>query len=130
MYEKDELAKKKLYLNLYASLTHSVKILSNIIDSLQSDSAQKHFSSQTASELNHIIEHLNSLATDKYLLCAHIVQLINTLQNETEKNILLLKYVEDYTWEEISEQLNYSPRQIYNLHHKALSHLKFNGSPD
>jgi len=31
--------------------------------------------------------------------------------------------IRGYTWEEISEHLNYSLRQIYNIHNHALEHL-------
>ena len=45
------------------------------------------------------------------------------MSDETEKELLILKYIKGHTWEEVAELMNYSLRQIYNLHKQALSHF-------
>ena len=114
MVGNESIAQKKQYLNLYATLNQTINILSEIATSLNQDDNRKFFSLQTNLEIEQIVNHLNNFAQDKYSVCKHILQLINALPNETEKNILLLKYINGFTWEEISEHLNYSLRQIYN----------------
>lgn len=123
MIGNESIAQKKQYLNLYATLNQTINILSEIAASLSQDDNRKFFSLQTNLEIEQIVDHLNNFAQDKYSVCRHILQMINALPNETEKNILLLKYIHGYTWEEISEHLNYSLRQIYNIHNHALEHL-------
>ncbi len=51
---------------------------------------------------------------------------IEEMENKTEKTLLTLKYIERYTWEEVCEKMNYSLRQIYNLHNSVLKHYKLN----
>lgn len=123
MVGNESIKQKKQYLNLYATLSQTINILSEIAASLSQDKNRKFFSRQTNLEIEQIVNHLNDFAQDKYSVCRHILQLINDLPSETEKNILLLKYIHGYTWEEISEHLNYSLRQIYNIHNHALEHL-------
>lgn len=120
------LSAKKKYLNLYASLGQTIRTLSDIISCLEDDTSRSYISCQLNTQIESIIYHLNNLTQDKILICNHILQCINSLDNETEKNILLLKYISCYTWEQISELLNYSLRQIYYLHNHALEHLNLN----
>jgi DNA-directed RNA polymerase specialized sigma subunit len=59
----------------------------------------------------------------KNQICKKIVKNVNQMDSEIEKDILLLKYISGYTWEEISEMTNYSLRQVYNIHNRALKHF-------
>ncbi len=52
-----------------------------------------------------------------------ILSNINRLDQELEKNVLIQKYISGYTWEQICENLDYSLRQIYNIHNRALNSL-------
>lgn len=79
---------------------------------------------QTDQEINNIAEHIEQLVEDKCSVCRSVLQSIEMLSDETEKNILLLKYIYGKTWEEISEDLSYSLRQVYYLHKHALEHLE------
>lgn len=128
MIRRESAVQKKQYLNLYAALNQTVNILSKIAVSLSQEESRTFFSLQTNLEIEQIVNHLNHFARDKCSVCRHILQLIDTLPDETEKNVLLLKYIHGYTWEEISEYLNYSLRQIYNIHKHALEHLQFESS--
>lgn len=46
--------------------------------------------------------------------------LINQLEDEKYKLLLTYRYMENLTWETISEKMNYDVRWIYVLHKKAL----------
>lgn len=49
---------------------------------------------------------------------------INSQKDETERLLLTLRYIENLTWEEISEKMNCSTRHIYRLHKIALQNFK------
>ena len=48
---------------------------------------------------------------------------IDGLTNGTLKNLLLLRYIDDYTWEEIAVAMNYSYVHVCRLHGQALSEI-------
>ena len=50
---------------------------------------------------------------------------INGVEDEKLKELLLLKYIDCKTWEEVSEEMRYSNQHIYELHNKALKIIKF-----
>lgn len=45
---------------------------------------------------------------------------IENVKNANEALLLRYRYIEGYGWEEISELMNYSPRNIHYMHKKAL----------
>jgi len=61
--------------------------------------------------------------TNKFNRYVTIIDSIEKLENETEKNVLKIKYIHCKTWEEVCEIMNYSYRQIHNIHKKALKNL-------
>lgn len=52
-----------------------------------------------------------------------IIENIEKMQNETEKNVLRLKYIHLLTWEEVSVQMNYSLQHVYKIHNTALKNF-------
>ena len=48
---------------------------------------------------------------------------IDNVKNGTEAMLLRYRYIDGCDWEEISELLNYSPRNIHYMHHKALKEI-------
>lgn len=52
-----------------------------------------------------------------------ILQCISAIEDPTEQTLLRLKYIHGNTLESIAETLNYSLRQIHNIHRHALEHL-------
>ncbi len=57
-------------------------------------------------------------------LCAvklEIFNLISSLENNTHRQLLMLRYIEYMSWEEISEEMHYSEKWVRtNLHNAAL----------
>ena len=45
---------------------------------------------------------------------------IENVKNANEALLLRYRYIDGYGWEEISELMNYSPRNIHYMHKKAL----------
>lgn len=53
----------------------------------------------------------------------NIIQCIETVTDPVEQNVLRLKYIHGDTLEVIAEKLNYSLRQIHNIHRHAVEHI-------
>lgn len=124
------LMRKKNYLNAYSLLHSSVTICLQLLHLIE----QEHEMCKEAAEsisvqlrirhgTKNLIKTLSLLIDEKNSLCNNILLKIDQMEDETEKNILILKYIQNHTWEEICEIMNYSLRQIYNLHNRALEHF-------
>ena len=53
-----------------------------------------------------------------------LIKAIDLHKDEKERLLLRLRYIEYLTWEEISDKMNYSARQIYRLHKQALKNFE------
>lgn len=53
-----------------------------------------------------------------------IRETIGKQENDTEKLLLRLRYIEHLTWEKIAVAMNYSIMQVYRVHKNALKNLK------
>lgn len=51
---------------------------------------------------------------------AEIITAIEAVQDETQKTVLTLRYIEGLKWEQIQEKLHYEETQIFVLHGRAL----------
>lgn len=49
---------------------------------------------------------------------------INLIENSNEKLVLKLRYVSNFTWQEIADKMGYSVMQTHRIHKKALSNFK------
>lgn len=122
----------KLLLQSYLPLQSSIKTVFSLLDDCKAEYNRLSFLTDCSSDYiakNDLIIYLENLIIEKSVLCKSIIEKIEDIPSETEKNILILKYLCGYTWEEISEKTNYSLRQVYNIHSKALLHIK-NTSPE
>ena len=131
------LAQKKTFLQSYSLLNSSVTICLNLLQLIEHEQElfQEAANNISASlKIRHgtknLIKTLTLLIDEKNSLCNNILLKIEQMENETEKNILILKYIQNHTWEEICEIMNYSLRQIYNLHNQALEHFNINDTGD
>lgn len=76
---------------------------------------------------------LENLGREKVKLCKKVNNIlkekraiekeINNVKNGAEAMLLRYRYIDGYDWEEISELLNYSPRNIHYMHKRALTSL-------
>ena len=126
--EKKEL--KKTYLQSYQALGFSIKTLEVLINRMKEEQRQtmsvlaaQSGTNQPDVEMTDVFTRLTKQLVEKNLICSAIVKKVECMDCEIEKNILLLKYISGYTWEEISEITNYSLRQVYNIHNLALKHF-------
>lgn len=125
--EKKE--QKKAFLQSYQELSFSIKTLGNLLVSLQEEQnrvlsvMQGDTDTDSGMEMKDVFSSLRKQLGEKNQICKIIVKNVSRMDSEIEKNILLLKYISGYTWEEISEMTNYSLRQVYNIHNLALKHF-------
>ncbi|MBE5976946.1 hypothetical protein [Lacrimispora xylanisolvens] len=126
--EKKEL--KKTYLQSYQALSFSIKTLEVLMNRMKEEQRQTisflttfFGAEQSDMEMTDVFTCLKKQLAEKNLICSAIVKKVECMDCEIEKNILLLKYISGYTWEEISEITNYSLRQVYNIHNLALNHF-------
>ena len=120
----------KTFLQSYQALSDSIKILENLLIDFEAEQNQSRIvlsgnpgTYQVDMEMTELFSCIKNQLEEKNLICKIIVENVNEMESETEKNILLLKYISGYTWEEISELTNYSLRQVYNIHNHALEHF-------
>lgn len=57
-------------------------------------------------------------------LCKEIMDNIELLASEDEKDVLTFRYIKLMKWEEICDKMNFSWRQVHYLHNKALEHFE------
>lgn len=121
---------KKAFLQSYQTLRLSIKTLGDLLTDLQMEHNQlllallgNSGTDQMNMELTEIVSCFRKQLKEKNEICKTIMNQVNQMESEIEKNILLLKYISGYTWEEISEMTNYSLRQVYNIHNYALKHF-------
>ena len=59
-----------------------------------------------------------------YEIKTEVTDAISAVDNPTYRQLLQLRYIEFCKWERIAEIMNYSHRQIFRLHYKALDSIK------
>lgn len=121
MKTDDDLNFKKDVLKRYIPLNISIRIAEHELKLMLNDHNLKNFiETSVDKEFCDTITSILVLLKNKTELYVSILWAIESMENDTEKNLLHLKYILGYSWEKISEIMNYSLRQIYNLHLKAL----------
>lgn len=97
-----------------------------VLDGLPHGSTQSDMSSYAVK----IEEETQKYLRDRYRrvkLCAEIMDRIEQMDNEDEKDILTYRYINLMQWsgaQSISEKMGISVREVHRLHGKALSHFK------
>lgn len=127
---------KKEYLNQYQK---SVRREKYILDEIQRLRADKMFPSvvndgmpkgNKSSDLSDFmvlldeeIEKLKSERLEKVKRYSDISRKIKAMENDNEKEVLTLRYINGLKWEEICIRMNYSWKQIHRIHSSALSNF-------
>ena len=131
------LAEKKKYLQAYMAIRRELEILeeeilhfrqakaapSQVIHAVPGNRSYEDYSLY-ASLLEQKIEKLQRQRLAQIERYQDILDCIECLSDETERDVLRLKYIHGYTLEKTAEYMHYSLRQINNIHRKALEHLR------
>lgn len=121
-----EILKKQNYLKQYIpkllAVEETEKELENIKKDYDKVIREKGYDYYIKS-LRQLKELLLKYRYQKILIYTDIYKNIEEMENEMEKRLLKMKYLYGYTWEEVSEEMGYSVRQVYNIHNQALEHF-------
>ena len=134
---RDENEKKKEYLKRYHSAVLAEKAIQQEIDELRMDKmypmliqdGMPHGSScgdlsEYAAQLDGLLADLKEQMEKRIRIRREITRKIESMQDETEKTVLRLRYIHWLKWEQIAERMGYSLRNITKIHGKALAHFE------
>ena len=134
---KEENELKKEYLNSYRAAVREEKILLEEIQKLRADKmfpsvvndGMPHGSgggdlSEYAAKLDEAINDLKEQRLKKVRLYTEIQQQIKCVEDDTERELLMLRYLQGKTWEQVAVEMGYTYRYTTKLHGKALQNFK------
>lgn len=133
---KTENEQKKRYLKSYKESIKAVKIITDEIEQLRLDKVSPtvindgmpHSSncndlSAYAAKLDELETQLHKERFKRISIYSDIIKQIEEMENETEKNVLRLKYIRCLNWEEVAVEMGYSWQHIHKLHGSALKNF-------
>lgn len=128
---------KKEYLNQYQKSVRREKYILDEIQRLRedkmfpsvvNDGMPKGNKSSDLSDfmvlLDEEIEKLKSERLEKVKRYSDISRKIKAMENDNEKEVLTLRYINGLKWEEICLRMQYSWQHIHRIHAKALENFK------
>lgn len=77
-----------------------------------------------AAELHEKEEKLYQEGVEQVKAYKDISWRIQQLENEDERDVLFYRYIKGMGWWEIAESMQFSERQVFRIHGKALANLK------
>ena len=134
---KIENDKKKSYLRGYRMHGRRIKRIELEIDEIRNlkmypsvnNDGMPHGSGQGdlssyAAELHEKEEKLYQEGVEQIKAYKDISWKIQQLENEDERDVLFYRYIKGMSWWEIAENMQFSERQVFRIHGKALGNLK------
>ena len=80
--------------------------------------------SSYAAELDEMINELIEERRQRIKTYKQIVQQIKRMKSRNESDVLFYRYISGLGWWEIAEKMEFSERQIFRIHGKALAHFE------
>ena len=132
--------RKKKYLLQYREMLISEKNINNQIDELRNSYAlpkspnydamphahnTEHDLSDYVAKMDKLLMLLQRAADKRAAIRLDITQRIESMQSETEKNILYFRYIYGYKFADIAERMYYTERYTLQLHGEALEHFPY-----
>lgn len=81
--------------------------------------------SDYAAKIDELLHDLKKAIDYRILLRREIMTRIESMNNETEKAILMKRYISGLTFEKIAVDLHYTWRWVLHLHGEALEHFPY-----
>ena len=127
---------KKRLLNSYRQLVKQEQVLKDALeynrerylagspkyDGMPHGHSQSDLSSYVA-KAESLLDELQDVMTRKHETLRLILRSIEALPNETEKTVLMLRYIRGMTFEETAKEIGRSYRHVTRLHGSALAHF-------
>ena len=135
---REQNEKKKEYLNGYRrmtlkinSLAEQMRSISEIAESAKAvnydDMPHGHKDTDLSDyivKLENLEEKINAIKKEQYQRRIGIEELIVSMQDGTECDVLRKRYIECKSWETIAKEIRYSVKQAQRIHGKALIHFE------
>lgn len=134
---KEENEKKKEYLRRYHAAELAEREIREEIDDLRMNKmfpaliqdgmpygSSSGDLSAYAAQLDELLVELKDQMEKRIRIRREITRKIESMQDETEKTVLRLRYIHWLKWEQIAERMGYSLRNITKIHGKALAHFE------
>lgn len=134
---KEENEKKKEYLRRYHAAELAEREIREEIDQLRMDKmfpgmiqdGMPHGSScgdlsAYAAQLDELLVELKDQMEKRIRIRREITRKIESMQDETEKTVLRLRYIHWLQWEQIAERMGYGWTQVHRIHGRALTNFK------
>lgn len=135
--QKKEIERKKEYLRSYIPLVKRIRLLDEQIrelelskiypcvvnDGMPHGSSIGDLSSYMARK-DELERELIKARYNRIVMQTDILTKIEQMEDETEKNLLTLKYIKGLKWEDVCVEMGYSWKQIHRYHASALSNFK------
>lgn len=80
--------------------------------------------SKRQQEIGRLQKQLQKKIRDMLFLRRKIDRAIQGLENDTQRLLCSLRYLDGLTWEEVAEKMFYSVQHVHKIHVKALSHME------
>ena len=116
-----------MLINAKQSELYKLKLMATSISSPQiSEKVQSGGENNVMKIIDKIVDMQNEINTeiDKLInLKMEIREKIELLPNDVERLILIKRYINNESWNEIISSINYTDRQVYNIHGNALKHF-------
>ena len=77
-----------------------------------------------AAELDEMINELIDERYQRIKTYQQIVRQIKRMKSRNESDVLFYRYIKGLDWWEIAEKMEFSERQIFRIHGKALAHFE------
>ena len=119
--KKEKFEKYRVNLKELKRFAHEYKMLSDLTKILSpADTIEtKNTIDNLGKEKLKLWKKVNNILKEKRA----IEKEIDNVKNGAEAMLLRYRYIDGCDWEEISELLNYSPRNIHYMHKKALNEI-------
>ena len=119
--KKEKFEKYRVNLKELKRFAHEYKMLSDLTKILSpADTKEtKNTIDNLGKEKLKLCKKVNNILKEKRA----IEKEIDNVKNGAEAMLLRYRYIDGCDWEEISELLNYSPRNIHYMHKKALNEM-------
>lgn len=134
---KEENDRKKAYLKRYHAAELAEKEIQEEIDDLRMNKmfpaliqdGMPHGSSAGdlsayAAQLDELLIELKDQMEQRIRIRREITQKIEEMQDETEKTVLRMYYINGLKWKEIADRMGYDIRNVTRVHGRALQHFK------
>lgn len=134
---KEENDRKKAYLKRYHAAELAEKEIQEEIDNLRMNKmfpaliqdGMPHGSScmdlsEYAAQLDELLTELKAQMEQRIRIRREITQRIEAMQDETEKTVLRMYYINWLKWKEIADRMGYDVRNVTRIHERALRNFK------